>query len=233
MTELTMAPSLDTPLYLPQDVIPYLYSDRRTFAGALFWRSMVVAYSHLQNLPYWNFDYSQNQNNNGPGSRARMFSISFRYDNADSIRRRISTRLKLRKTINADSFHGYTGDDGSIRLHQHVLQDLANGGRSVDQYLNPREDENRLWQFCKDQSNTNNHEQNSAFIGNTNSLAPASRVFFQSLIDTLAHESDCFGDGPRFRVEVVDSTLQKIMNAGLPTAQVSEILNFTRQDICE
>lgn len=172
-----------------------------------------------------------------PDTIRRRIVVRLRFRRRVEVRKADTQKADSSATArDADRFDAFKatdiGDEGELRwLHKRVIQDMMHAGDSISHYLTPQGVEAHLRRQCSTplpqrlpqrpryhrqdlhQQNshpvTDNHQKQHFTTGSTTT----SQQLLRALIDALAYESVCFGDGPRFKIDLVDGTLRQIMQS--------------------
>lgn len=204
----------------------FVAEEGSSFSTILLWQAMVAAHFHLKQLLTVGTSTSLTQT---------MFSLTARHEAPTDTMHRISTALQARYTgrgYHVPNFYQYSE---MMRLHDRVVRDLLlSSHESLDNYLDVYQVEAYLRHLCgggvgSSSSSTPRIKQTTMTLSpdyatssaSQRSASPLSQQVLSTVIKTLAPKGVCFGDGPRYRVEVVEQVFWAVLRSQLQVPHVS------------
>jgi hypothetical protein len=194
----------------PQDILPYLETPS-SLAAVIFWSCFVAGYNGLRALL------------KGDASRPELlakarntFSHSLEFTPGDLILQRLHLRLMFRKLGYVDRDHPGNDGGGAMRLHHAVTQDLSVKGVRLDMFIRVEE----VDLFIRRQMGEGYGAVEAAIAG-TGQEQHVSAV--RCLVKIIAQRSFCFGDGPRWRADLISDIVRAWMREfGYPARPMME-----------
>ncbi|KFA74230.1 hypothetical protein S40288_08968 [Stachybotrys chartarum IBT 40288] len=174
----------------PDDILPYLGLAAETFAGRVFWAIMERAQTRIPSQPA------------ALARQALGHSDATRRIKASFIRSMVDARLEYKRTGGISPRHAAAAEaDLGMVVHRRVVDEYRVRGRRPEAWLScVGVEEHARWMMAGD-----------AFgllaAPAEGEAARAWGTLFADLTGRLLDASVCFGDGPRWRIEVVHEIL--------------------------
>ncbi|KAH6655382.1 hypothetical protein BKA67DRAFT_235138 [Truncatella angustata] len=186
----------------PEDIIPYLGPAANTLAGKLFWAVLEHAISNCHHVHHPTAHGTLHRN---PSFKRMVEHTTALGDVSDDfMRAMIEARLEYRKLgfISAEYASAAEPDAGRV-MRRKVVEDYMKRGENADVWLNPMAVEARAREILGSHGFTK--LKHAAESPNNN----AQHTILSSAVNKLIEHYMCFGDGPRWNIEVVDGTFTK------------------------
>ncbi|KAL1874975.1 hypothetical protein Plec18167_005643 [Paecilomyces lecythidis] len=208
------------PKLLPLNFIPYMDRDADTFAGRIFWKSLSLAFQYgtaslispPPTPPKSNYDTEKRgpkDENERPVHASEMVSRSSALVGKETMLRRIGARLEYFKTGIFDPDSPLWDVDTSIQLRIFVEEDAQRRGEKMSDWLRIPDIVDYVSSRCGVSSFAQLDALGTASVDENGQGAGPQGGLVTKLIEDIAWNGKCFGDGPRYRArevkEVIDS----------------------------
>lgn len=184
----------------PEDIIPYLGGGANSVAGKLFWTVMEHAKSECHHMHH---PRDREAFNSNPCFRRMMeHSAVLTGISHAFLKAMVEARLEYRQLgyISAEYASAAEFDTG-LSMHYKVLEDYVMRGKDANLWLTPMTVEARARSILGSQGFALLEEATKQPENTT--LSRSVFIVLNKLVETFI----CFGDGPRWGVQVVDDTL--------------------------
>jgi hypothetical protein len=181
----------------PAELMPYLGDGEHSLAGTLFWGTAELGCMILN-------QYQSHKTQSKPSSPSMaqladaIFGRCFRLEPQQVLVKRMSTKLRLRTSGSMDEYD----HDASARLNYLVVQDLIQQGDALSNYLNAVQ----VVEYIRQRYASVTMERLETAARNRQEQA--NMKFMTRFVGELAVRCILFGDGPRWKVESVDSVVE-------------------------
>jgi hypothetical protein len=181
-----------------------------------------------------------------------MFSFTFRHETPTDTMHRISAAVQTRYTGRPyfEQGQSFCQHSEMVRLHDLVVRDLLLcAGESLDDYLDVYQVETFLRRLCGGGGSPSSSSSSSSLSqqkvaassaqrtnrarsngdcensrSDRRSAAPSSQQLLSIVIKTLAPRGVCFGDGPRYRADVVKQVFWAVLHPQFPRASAAAVV---------
>ncbi|KAJ9204076.1 hypothetical protein DTO021D3_3965 [Paecilomyces variotii] len=219
--------SLPVPKYLkpktlPFHMLPYMDRDADTFAGRIFWKSLSLAFQYgtasLVPPPLQSNQHTERRTPNAEDEKtahaSKMLSHSSAIIGKEAALRRIGARLEFLRTGTLDTDSPLWDADSSIQLRVLIEEDAQRRGEKMSDWLRIPD----IVDYISSRCGMSSFAQLDALgtvsvdgggIDEIGRVAGQGGGLVTRLIEDIAWNASCFGDGPRYRArevkEVIDS----------------------------
>lgn len=208
----------------------FVAEEGSSFSTILLWQALVAAHYHLKQFL---------TTGNSTGLVQSMFSLTIRHESPTDTLRRYSGAIYARYTGRPFREQNYCQLSEQMRLHDLVIKDLLlTYHEDLEDYLDVYQVETYLRHLCSSGGNSgttahstssasswfpsatpwNTEPLTSSAISTTHSssqwsILDSSQQLLSTLIKALALKGVCFGDGPRYRVDVVKEVFGSVLRS--------------------
>ncbi|KAJ9301540.1 hypothetical protein DTO271G3_1675 [Paecilomyces variotii] len=209
------------PKNLPFHMLPYMDRKADTFAGHIFWKSLSLAFQygttslvHPPPSPTTSPQSNQHTEDEKTTHFSNMLSHTSAIIGKEAALRRIGARLEFLKTGTLDTDSPLWDADRSIQLRVLIEEDAQRRGENMSDWLRIPD----IVDYISSRCGVSSFAQLDA-LGTVSGDGLGSNEIGQEagqgaglvtrLVDDIAWNASCFGDGPRYRArevkEVIDS----------------------------
>lgn len=210
------------PKTLPFHMLPYMDRDADTFAGRVFWKSLSLAFQYgtasLVPPPLQSNQHTVRRTPNAEDEKtahaSKMLSHSSAVIGKEAALRRIGARLEFLRTGTLDTDSPLWDANSSIQLRVLIEEDAQRRGEKMSDWLRIPDIVDYISSRCGMSSFAQldalgNASVDGVGIDGIGRAAGQGGGLVTRLIEDIAWNASCFGDGPRYRArevkEVIDS----------------------------
>ncbi|KAJ9238117.1 hypothetical protein DTO169E5_4959 [Paecilomyces variotii] len=210
------------PKTLPFHMLPYMDRDADTFAGRIFWKSLSLAFQYgtasLVPPPLQSNQHTERRTPNAEDEKtahaSKMLSQSSAIIGKEAALRRIGARLEFLRTGTLDTDSPLWDADSSIQLRVLIEEDAQRRGEKMSDWLRIPDIVDYISSRCGMSSFAQLDALGTASVDGVGidgigRAAGQGGGLVTRLIEDIAWNASCFGDGPRYRArevkEVIDS----------------------------
>ncbi|KAJ9358329.1 hypothetical protein DTO027B9_2520 [Paecilomyces variotii] len=205
------------PKTLPFHMLPYMDRDADTFAGRIFWKSLSLAFQYgtasLVPPPLQSNQHTVRRTPNAEDEKtahaSKMLSHSSAVIGKEAALRRIGARLEFLRTGTLDTDSPLWDADSSIQLRVLIEEDAQRRGEKMSDWLRIPDIVDYISSRCGMSSFAQLDALGTASVDGVGRAAGQGGGLVARLIEDIAWNASCFGDGPRYRArevkEVIDS----------------------------
>ncbi|KAJ9402544.1 hypothetical protein DTO282F9_740 [Paecilomyces variotii] len=210
------------PKTLPFHMLPYMDRDADTFAGRIFWKSLSLAFQYgtasLVPPPLQSNQHTVRRTPNAEDEKtahaSKMLSHSSAVIGKEAALRRIGARLEFLRTGTLDTDSPLWDANSSIQLRVLIEEDAQRRGEKMSDWLRIPDIVDYISSRCGMSSFAQLDALGTASVDGVGidgigRAAGQGGGLVTRLIEDIAWNASCFGDGPRYRArevkEVIDS----------------------------
>ncbi|KAJ9273070.1 hypothetical protein DTO212C5_655 [Paecilomyces variotii] len=213
------------PKTLPFHMLPYMDRDADTFAGRIFWKSLSLAFQYgtasLVPPPLQSNQHTERRTPNAEDEKtahaSKMLSHSSAVIGKEAALRRIGARLEFLRTGTLDTDSPLWDANSSIQLRVLIEEDAQRRGEKMSDWLRIPD----IVDYISSRCGMSSFAQLDALgtvsvdggrIDEIGRVAGQGGGLVTRLIEDIAWNASCFGDGPRYRAQEVKEVIDSWVN---------------------